>query len=1533
MLYQIAKIFRTLLLVCVALIVLAPAVLYILLSTDWAREKMRETACDELTKLLGTKVEMAAVDYSPLNTITIDDVAVADDNDSTALTVGRIDARFEMWDFIVNKKIIIDYVEISDLCLRLYRDSISSPLNIDRIVKRLKKDDPDKEPTRFKLRLNDVSLKDCALSYDVTSEAETPGRFNPAHIKITNINLDAFAPIVSDTTNRVWLRALSLDEASGFSIKQLRAQALVSPTRLALRDFLLRLPSSSLAFNDIDLDTGGFDNLAKIGMEIPVDLSLSGNSHIYLPDLKAFVPLLGDIDLDLGMEADISGVLSDLDIRLLRISDSDHMLYTDIKGLIKNLPDMETVTTDGLTFEIRANRQIASLIARLAPDTNKGIAANALLNMGDTRLTGNADGSAGNLRLNASLSSHLASAAVAGNCVRSHKPGHYDVNLDVDVDSLLLGALLDKPEFNHASASVSLAGNLSAKSFAGDVSASVRRFDYKGHSYRDAELKATLNHDNLDAMAMLPDRFADFAIDIRARRDNGFYQGDAHLLIHNLQPDSLNLGKTLGGIGLRGDIGLNAAGSGPEFFKSTLHISDADLTRADGNSLHISSLRLEADNSPESGHLWLTSDFLDGNINGRFRFKTLGKAFGKMLANIVPTIATADYSEYEVADSTDCSRFNFNFSLIKPQQLANFFRLGVQPINKADIFGDFDESKLRASLNIDVPWILQGNKVVRNSVLNVALNGTTSTGNLYLTTHMPTKKGDMDVVATISAANSHLRSDILWEIERTIPINGRIRFDTDLYRNEAKAICANVTFDDSQINFGEDTWQIRPSSIIYDGGLITVNNLVMSTLKESISINGTAGKLDTHLLTVTLSDIQLINIFETLEINNALISGNATGTIYGRGLLGPAPDIRCDRLHVKDIGYNYCTLGNADVKLKLGDGGKLFEFDADVTDGARKSYIDGSIYIPKEELLINIAADRVKVGFMKPFMAAFTSDVSGYASGHARLFGTFADLDLEGDIMADSVKMKVDFTNTWYTATDSVHLRPGIIKLDNITLHDEEGQTALLNGWVGHTCFHNATFDFNITDARNFLVYDVPEKLSPIWYGRIYGNGRASIKGKPGIVDIGVNMTTAPNSVFTFVLSDQEEAEEYSFINFRDATPRTKPDPIINNAIEPKEVRDAEQNAHQTIVEDPTDYNMDFTMSVNQGAQLIIVMDPVGGDRIRARGNGAMRMRYGSRDNDLRLYGTYTLEQGNYNFTLQDIIIKDFIIKEGSSITFNGDPYAAQLNIQAYNQVNANLSDLDKSFLQDKEIKRTQVPVRALLDVTGDMRQPDISFDLELPTLSTDVYRKVKSIISTEDMMNRQIIYLLALNRFYTPEYMASTTKGDELFSVASSTIASQLSSMLGKLSENWSIAPNLRSDRGDFSDLEVDVALSSSLLNNRLLFNGNFGYRDKSLNTNQFIGDFDIEYLLNRSGSWRLKAYNRYNDQNYYLRTAQTTQGVGIVYRRDFDSLLSFTRYLKKHKTDSIAPALPDTIIMNDTLTIKTPIPDTNITNPINNE
>jgi hypothetical protein len=476
-----------------------------------------------------------------------------------------------------------------------------------------------------------------------------------------------------------------------------------------------------------------------------------------------------------------------------------------------------------------------------------------------------------------------------------------------------------------------------------------------------------------------------------------------------------------------------------------------------------------------------------------------------------------------------------------------------------------------------------------------------------------------------------------------------------------------------------------------------------------------------------------------------------------------------------------------------------------------------------------------------------------------------------------------------------VIINPGRIEIPSFRLYDKDGHSGILTGWVNHNYFHEPSFEFKIQRASNLLCYDTNASINPDWYGTIYGNGGGSISGYPGMVSILVDMATAPKSSFTFVLSDTEAAADYQFLTFTDKRK------AIIEASQPDTVPDFVKLFKKRVEEEqgrPSSFMMDLRATVNPSAKMTLIMDPIFGDKIVAYGSGALRIGYDSDSEDMTMFGKYTLERGTYNFTLQDLILKDFTISQGSNISFNGDPFLAMLDIKALYRVNTNLSDLDKSFLTDRDLNRTNVPVDAVLKVTGDLQSPDISFDIELPTLTQDVTRKVKSIISTDDLMSRQIIYLLALNRFYTPEYMGSESNGGEWASVASSTLSSQISNMLGQLTDKFSVAPTFRSDKGDFSDMEVDVALSSRLLNNRLLLNGNFGYRDRTTSSTTFIGDFDIEYILSRNGNLRLKAYNHYNDQNYYLKSALTTQGIGIVYRHDFDRPFSFLRR-KFNKTD----------------------------------
>jgi hypothetical protein len=304
-------------------------------------------------------------------------------------------------------------------------------------------------------------------------------------------------------------------------------------------------------------------------------------------------------------------------------------------------------------------------------------------------------------------------------------------------------------------------------------------------------------------------------------------------------------------------------------------------------------------------------------------------------------------------------------------------------------------------------------------------------------------------------------------------------------------------------------------------------------------------------------------------------------------------------------------------------------------------------------------------------------------------------------------------------------------------------------------------------------------------------------------------------------------------------------------------------------------------IEITPDASMELIMDPASGDKIKGNGNGDIRVEYGSKT-ALAIYGGYTLQSGTYNFSLQQLIRKDFQLGDGSRVDFSGNPLEAILNLNAVYTMTANVEDLEQWLA--KEWSRTSVPVNCILKLNGRLQNPDITFDMKFPNSTSELERQVKSVINTDEMMMRQIIYLLVLNRFYTPNYSQGAYT-NEFNRMASSALSAQLSALLNSLTDKVQIGTNIRARQDGITDTEVEMLLSSQLLDNRLLFNGNFGYKNNFIQTNAFIGEFDLEYKLTPSGEIRLKAYNHANDMYRYNYKSQTRQGVGVIYNRDFNN------------------------------------------------
>lgn len=1510
-------IIRAILVALLALTAVVPAMLYLLLSIPGVQNKIRSESETELTKLLGTEVTIGDVSIAPFNQISIEKVVALDASGDTALYVGRLGAGIKLHDLIFNGNIVVSHVELIGMDARINRATPESPLNIQPIIDALKPKDKTKPPTRFDLAVNAIVIRRSSASYDVLSLPDSlEERFNPNHAHIHDLKADIRLPRIANDNFTVDIRRLALKEKSGFSLESLSGFFHVSDKGSSIENMVIELPDTHIKIADMDVNYDSWQSLRNSWRHIPLSIGILKGSHIMPSDLKAFVPELKGMNTPLSLHLDAKGMVDDFSITPLHVSDSEENLCINISGNITGLGgDASAIAIDIPMIEVKGNgAEIANMISRISHLSPK--AQQIISNLGNISVDGFANGSLAEAAFNGKIATTPGHVNLNVNYLRKSPNAPMHITGAIKTDTLALGSLLNNHIFNRIATDITVNAVIGRRLQSGSISGKIPVFDFKGHRYNDISANITANGSNYAGFLLVDDENINLFIEGDATIDHDSPAANLTVMLDQANFYKLNIWDKYPDHNLSAGLKMNWSGKTIDTGNGSIELSDIAFVNSEEEGVNISRIRLDATNSDSLQYINLRSDIIEGAIVGQYNFSTLTATARNILSHTFP-VFFGEETRPAITDKQKSQRvnnFSYNFVLKENNQLTDFFNTPIRIIYPVSITGTVDQEDLHMALNIDAPYLQQKNKLIENTALHFDVDGSGERCNLFASTMLPTKKGPASITIENNAAFNRIDTDVAWHIERERQFDGRVSLSTLFDKNDSdNGHTALVDINPSKIIINDTTWVISPAKIYADieAKYIEVDGIDVRRADQYITLDGIVSDNPDDQLCLQLLNVNLDYVFETLDISAAMFGGDASGKFYASGLFSKEPRLNTPNLHVERITYNGAHMGDADIVSAWNNEAKSVDINAEIkqTNG-RSSIIEGSIFPLTESLDFRFHADKANIGFMRPYMEAFTSDVSGYASGDARLWGTFKLIDMTGRLFAEDLKVKIDYTNTYYTTTDSITINPGSIEFTDVTLKDSYGNTASLSGSVTHTFFKRPHFKFDITNARNFLCYDITPAISPDWYGKIFGNGTAFVKGEPGVIEIDVNMSTAPKSTFTFVLSDTEAAGEYTFIEFRDRNYKPKPiapDTILQRG-SPELAELLQARIAKQVESNPSDFRINLQADVTPEAQMILVMDPIGGDRIKAYGKGNLRLEYTSSDDEFKMFGSYSLDRGSYNFTLQDIIIKDFTINPESSITFTGDPLAATLDIEAVYSVNANLSDLDESFLQDRELNRTNVPVHALMKVNGDMRQPDIAFDIEFPTLTHDTYRKVMSIISTEEMMSRQILYLLALNRFYTPDYMGSTSKGGELVSVASSTISSQLSSMLGQISDNWTIAPNFRSAKGDFSDVEVDVALTSQLLNNRLLFNGNFGYRDNTYNSNSFIGDFDIEYLLNRSGNIRLKAYNRYNDQNYYVRTALTTQGVGIVFKRDFDNILSFLRPIKNKKASQVTTPVSGT-------------------------
>lgn len=1438
------RIVRTILVSSLFLAVGIPIFLYLVLWMGPVQQKLRTLAQTELSDLLGADVCIGALEIQPFTRINLSDVSIAEGGD-TVVRAEALNATLSGRG-LLRGHIIVNGVELMSPAIRLTRDSAGGPLNVQPIFDRLK-GDGNNEPAKFNLGVGAIVIRGGMVSYDVLNAPHKSEGFDSNHIGIENFSADLTAPRIRNGNIKVSLKRLTARERSGLYLRNLAVTAELTDSLLSVKGLTLKLNNTALSFADMKVNLRGHD--------ITMIELLSGSS-LYPGDFSALHPGMASLASPLKIEARVELMRDSLVIRKFDIHTPGRELFAATRGEASRRAARAHAINLGVKGE-----ELARNISLFSP--LKSDAATLLANLGDISFAGTA---AWRNPLNVNLAGILATDMgiidIDAKLADRRLSGVVEAN-DLNMDKLLPGKELGPGAFG---------ATFDLSKSRGHAAVSIEHLTWRNHDYKDINLQGDYSGKSFAAIIEADDSLMRGNLTFTADLTPGAFAAAVEGDVAALAPEAMKLTEKYPGYVLSGQIKGNFNGEEPLRPTGQVMISNLRFLDVEGHGLREAPIVLTSDFTSPIQKIRLQSDIIDADMSGQINLRTIAPTVNNLLATALP-----QYFSAQPTDSAHVNDFTLQATVKNDAPLLSFLPLPVQMLYPATLNAMLNDTE--GTLSLTAPYLRKGNSLISHLNLNGRLGEESWIAGGAV---MPSKFGDINLTARGNLGGE------AGDIDLTFDNNAEPRFGGELkvrIKPLYEGLDANVL--SSTLTLGGVAWNVEPAYIGLRNGMVIVHGFGLNRPGQELTINGVASKFAEDRLIVQLDNINVDYIFQTLRLPDTLqFGGDATGTVTASALFSSEPILQTEDLYVKGLKYGGCVMGNGNIRSRWNNESRGIELYAEVDDPAQSgnTTVDGKIFIVDKKLDFVFTANHSPAGFLHTFMKTWAANVGGTASGRLHLFGDFKNVNLEGDAAAENFFLTIGYTGVTYYASDTIRIRPGVIDLSNITVRDRAGNEAKLNGRLTHKYFKDADFRFVISDIDRMLVLDTePTPDNDRWYGTIYANGTAEITGQPGFVKIKADAVTAPGSDFTFALTSAQSAAEYTFLTFRDVTPAKAgntempmPGPELDRQMRSRLARTLED-------EELSNFRIELHVDATPAARMNLIMDPAAGDKITGTGSGHIDITYGSDTDEMRLYGDYKIDKGEYNFSLQDIILKTFTIRDGSEITFHGDPMEAALRISAYNKVNANLSDLDESFLNDKEVQRTTVPVHAVLNVDGYLQDPQISFDIDLPTLTSDVKRKVKSIISTDDMMNRQIIYLLALNRFYTPEYMAAT-KGNDLMSVASGTISSQLSNILGQLSDKISIAPSLRTESEDFSDMEFDVALSSTLLNNRLLLNGNFGYRDKSLNNNQFIGDFDIEYLLTRRGNWRLKAYNHFNDRNLYMKQALTTQGLGLVYKLDFD-------------------------------------------------
>lgn len=1307
--------------------------------------------------------------------------------------------------------------------------------------------------SKFSMINENKSLIEIGMDYD--------------RIVVDDIDLDlANLRFIGDTV-LFEINKLNAIEKSGFLIKQFSGEFALSEKILDVKNLKLLTNQSQLDL-DFKFSYNDFSAYEEFIDSVMIDAKIR-NSKLNLADLGFFAPELFEMDDEIFINTLFKGTVEDFKADQLRFKFGGS---TEFEGEIsmKGLPNIENTYTDLIINKFYTS---ANDLANFAiPIDGKFLVLPAeIYEFGECSIVGYLNGTFKNFTSDLDLKTKIGSLSANINMNTQDSLDSTFYNGHFQSLSFDLGKMLRIPEYlGTMNLDLDFNGSgLTNEDIKLKLDGVISSVELMQNNYNQIIINGELADKKFDGHLDVSDENIDFQFNgsVDFKKDIPEFNFNADIQHANLY--KINLLKYDSTATLSTQLNLNYAGINLDDLIGMIEVNNT-IYEQNNKIYKLLNLTLNANyDSLRNKIIELRSDYIDADIKGKFKFAELFTSVESLIGQYIPRFF---YDSINIEPTLTSQNLDFEINLKNSDTLTDLFFPGIKIAPNSKIEGyyytDLNSVYVQAnSSEIELmgvkfyDWYL---KTDNDEKAFLILTGSKDVVFKTASENDSTSFGLENFNILASVQNDSIDYRIAWNDSESIDENtgylsGYFKFNS---RTESEMKLKKADF-----IINNKTWNIDLNSHLYfDKSLFAIDSLNIFSDKQSLFLTGAVSEQANDTLKVIFRNWDLSNFDLLINDPNLNVDGIIDGEIQLMDLYD-SPKVTA-QLGIAKLALNEQQLGRGVIKSTWNNDNNSLEASFDIINignaGEGKVFGIAGTYFPNRDehnFDFGIDLSNLDLQILSPYVSDFMSELEGLASGRLLLDGSLAKPRIIGNVNLMRTGVKIDYTNVKYSLSNEIKFRENEIQFNHVVLYDSLGNQAICQGKITHEYFDNFKFDINIKPQK-VLGLNTNKSQNSMFYGTAFASGDVNIRGPIDEIVIDIAVRSEKGTQIKIPISYDSEMTETNYIVF------------VNSA---------------DTISKPIDYKVDLSglslnlnLNVTQDADIELFL-PYKMGNIRADGNGDINITVNSRG-DFEIFGDYFIHQGTFLFTLQNLVSRRFSILEGGKISWTGNPYEAELDIKTLYKTKASLAGFD--IENDRRYN-----IDCFLELSQLLSDPTIHFSIGIPNIDKEDEQKVFAQLDTENeaQMNQQMISLLVLGSFSSSSNM--TPSAGEIGASSINVLSNQLSNWLSQISKDFDIGINYRPS-GAYTEQEVEVALSTQLFNNRVLIDGNFGVlgNQQSSNASGIVGDVNVEVKITDDGRFRIKAFNRSNINSAYNTNALDdrapyTQGVGIFYRREFDS------------------------------------------------